>query len=985
MEGVTIARCNVTGEWKYFDRDVDWACQNYDTGSTYAFFKNIFCYICNPPAQGIDVISHCNETGAWRNYDRDLIRACEEYPRHHRTYPFKNVYCYRCNRGDQELSDINTEPIKRLQDSSVLISFGLEQFRSGKNYTLNSKLIREREWKPRMRTDGVVVNFTNLLMNHLLYEGGGLCGDYGSPFLRENSVPTTCGCDMTCIADRSCCIDFALTATDFCTSNQALTGEHYKQNDIMYAIIDQCPQNFPDNFTKHLCEFENDDDIKTLIPVLSLGTSLVYKNMYCAICSEPESNRKLVPLNMTVECSPFTDFTFFTNLKSMLGISQESGCLIKTMGYKSNNNLKCAQKDKEHVNSRCNTTGLLSVDARDIEWACQDAYFPYLPNIDGYLNTFCKMCNPNSTLPGYSGVISPPILDTDCGLTGPSFRILFSFTIFNTYEVENTRLPKTCLEDEIYDSYMSRCVQIECSPGKILENKTCVPLLERGAYLRYNLFFGMTAALSGNVPKWRFILRKLAKKVFARLSSNFDIEYAYYLTSNVSCDFRMDLDTHGGVNAENHILNRTTVKVMFQTNFTIPSMVDRLETEKTLMAFKNNVFNVTMKKTMITFYGYPDTDAFYLSSQISNLRSSRMCYVHEDSPVGSRRMRRHAPSFEVVSDVMTCKQIPITTNFNMSYKRRQVYVTFLDISYDIDEYRIGDDGAINICINNYNESSSIPEINETDTALEIFTIVCTCFSLVALLLSFITYMLFDILRTIPGKNNICLIVALFFAQATFQFGLNETNNGDMCVALGIISHYFWLATFFCMTVCCFHMFLAFDVRRMTSYERNSNHLVRRYCLFSFGTPLAILILNSGITAAINEKVFFGYGPPNCFLTNIYSLGFALVLPLIVCTTANVVFFSIAMKNIHSSPKIQSTKRDRGQILVYIKLFSLTGLTWMLQLLDSNLEISAFSFLATFLNGCQGVFIFLSYICNKRVLSLYKVLFLHHRRERLARP
>ena len=39
--------------------------------------------------------------------------------------------------------------------------------------------------------------------------------------------------------------------------------------------------------------------------------------------------------------------------------------------------------------------------------------------------------------------------------------------------------------------------------------------------------------------------------------------------------------------------------------------------------------------------------------------------------------------------------------------------------------------------------------------------------------------------------------------------------------------------------------------------------------------------------------------------------------------------------------------------------------------DSILPLTAFSFIATFVNALQVVFIFCAFICNKKVLDLYK--------------
>ncbi|CAC5404829.1 unnamed protein product [Mytilus coruscus] len=49
-----ISTCNVSGTWKTFDRDIEFACQMYD--NIFLLFKNVYCYICNPLPENIDMI-----------------------------------------------------------------------------------------------------------------------------------------------------------------------------------------------------------------------------------------------------------------------------------------------------------------------------------------------------------------------------------------------------------------------------------------------------------------------------------------------------------------------------------------------------------------------------------------------------------------------------------------------------------------------------------------------------------------------------------------------------------------------------------------------------------------------------------------------------------------------------------------------------------------------------------------------------------------
>ncbi|XP_076109556.1 uncharacterized protein LOC143078585 [Mytilus galloprovincialis] len=55
----------------------------------------------------------------------------------------------------------------------------------------------------------------------------------------------------------------------------------------------------------------------------------------------------------------------------------------------------------------------------------------------------------------------------------------------------------------------------------------------------------------------------------------------------------------------------------------------------------------------------------------------------------------------------------------------------------------------------------------------IIMLIFTTLSLLCLFLTFMTYCMFEQLRALPGKNNMCLVVALFFAMAVLEFGMKS--------------------------------------------------------------------------------------------------------------------------------------------------------------------------------------------------------------------
>ena len=94
---ILIDTCNVTGTWKRYDKDINFACNTFE--NDLKFYKNIFCYLCNPPdvLDQTSVIAECNITGKWNHYSKTMVDACYHGDTTVALYPFKNIYCYVCN------------------------------------------------------------------------------------------------------------------------------------------------------------------------------------------------------------------------------------------------------------------------------------------------------------------------------------------------------------------------------------------------------------------------------------------------------------------------------------------------------------------------------------------------------------------------------------------------------------------------------------------------------------------------------------------------------------------------------------------------------------------------------------------------------------------------------------------------------------------------------------------------------------------------
>uniref|UniRef100_A0A8W8JZS5 G-protein coupled receptors family 2 profile 2 domain-containing protein n=1 Tax=Magallana gigas TaxID=29159 RepID=A0A8W8JZS5_MAGGI len=112
----------------------------------------------------------------------------------------------------------------------------------------------------------------------------------------------------------------------------------------------------------------------------------------------------------------------------------------------------------------------------------------------------------------------------------------------------------------------------------------------------------------------------------------------------------------------------------------------------------------------------------------------------------------------------------------------------------------------------------------------------------------------------------------------------------------------------------------------------------------------------------------GYGTTLCFVEDFVQNLATFIAPLLITCVVNIVMFTITVININSVKHIEKSKKDKSELVIFLKLFSLTGIVWIFQIVDGVLNISAFSFVATLLTSSQGTIIFLSFASSSRILK-----------------
>lgn len=404
----------------------------------------------------------------------------------------------------------------------------------------------------------------------------------------------------------------------------------------------------------------------------------------------------------------------------------------------------------------------------------------------------------------------------------------------------------------------------------------------------------------------------------------------------------------------------------------IDEIVSRKDIETKLADISDDVVNITGYDNVNLTISL-DYNAISTKTKINDIgQFTGLCY---SSTTDSDFKRSHMYyKFNLVSNLLFCKQVALDKSEVIVLFKPFTSVTIVSSKVEIEQghFRIAENGMVRICIDTLLLLKK-PKVL-IDKVISTIMAAATIISMICLFATFVTYCIFPSLRSVPGKNNMSLVFSLFFLQAVYTFSANQIENPLSCQVIGIIIHFFLLSYFACLCVCTFHMFKAFSSISGPYSTGYSYRIMLAYCLFSYCTPTIIIIINIAVTFSLADNIGYGVRGYICFLKYSSAVIGTVIIPISFVCVCNVAFFIITMYKISSTPKIQRTsshKTTHDNSIVYIKLFSITGITWVFPIIDAFIPMTLLTVMFSLLNVLQGVYIFLSYICNSRVKRLYK--------------
>ena len=329
-----------------------------------------------------------------------------------------------------------------------------------------------------------------------------------------------------------------------------------------------------------------------------------------------------------------------------------------------------------------------------------------------------------------------------------------------------------------------------------------------------------------------------------------------------------------------------------------------------------------------------------------------------------------------LSKFLFCPLISFSdSEFLVESDRKAVFLKDKGVSVNTTDVLYSRNGSvIALCSNSYfsdeKEFSRKYQKSNPYVAEVIVSIVCTSISLISLFVVFFTYCSFKVLRTLPGLNNMALVVSLFFAQLLYLLGGTvEIKQSWLCELIGLLLHFCLVESFFWMGVCTFHMMTVFVFISNRSASENTRLVFIRYAVIA-SLSAAILVCINIVVSVTFDNSGFGYGGQPCYIANKHMILYTVAIPLGLVIISNFAMFLYVVVKVSRLPDVKkNTKHERRNIIIFAKLSTLTGLTWILAYVYQWTGIVAFAYLFIIANASQGVFIMFSFIVNKRVYGM----------------
>lgn len=325
------------------------------------------------------------------------------------------------------------------------------------------------------------------------------------------------------------------------------------------------------------------------------------------------------------------------------------------------------------------------------------------------------------------------------------------------------------------------------------------------------------------------------------------------------------------------------------------------------------------------------------------------------------------PPSQVDSDgFLDLSHLPCAAKVQITKEEFEKLIKFENIPRNAHQYT-ADGENVWICADIVREGSGCDGPCQRDKAADWgqtwATVSCTSVSLVGLALTLIFKLAAHKTYSLPLKLMMNLMVSLFISQTLLL--LMAIDNQPWCVAVAIMSHYFWLSTFCWMFISAFHMYKTFSTSAFPALgSLGPKNSLMVYAIAGYGSPLIIVIPSVVIDfcACLGVDISIGYGREVCFVSEPMANITTFAAPTALVFLMNLILFICTFYQIKKTSKaVESVQAVHiNSYIIFLKISSLFGFTWIFGYIAMLTNNTAIWYIFTVLNSLQGLHIFVAF-------------------------
>ncbi|KAK6183926.1 hypothetical protein SNE40_006493 [Patella caerulea] len=787
-----------------------------------------------------------------------------------------------------------------------------------------------------------------------------------------NTNCAPCYCDEQCYQYDDCCPDKILWAPTSRTNlsmvkSGCILTKHSHDWARYSKLVEACAPTYRERNTISDCLNNSYFHWTTNNPVTDPSTNITYRNKYCAICNYVNVTENW---KTRTRCRSQYDFGNYSNPQEIYSsVLRNPNCSVSFEPPTIHIKDRSCIPEKKMFYTTCNETGKWPRELYDpnVVKACH-LYTSVVRR--QYKNIFCQICNAEY-------IAWSTLIDDSSDLEFAQFGLSLLFDlrdegargVIPRHQPNDKISNSECERNEFSSPITCKCVKKTCTADETLIDGHCQPLVSKSNFYGYNICVYM----DGTVNKSNYF--EHGPWVFPEWDTLTDVITEKYFTP---IDIQLCHDE----------LIHLKMEVVLKIFFTYDVDIDEKQRELLKKVYEAG--------EEIETFGYNVTTRVGRTCKPVNTPMD-LQFIPFCSPIWTEPYReRTAPRPDVASlipnikfiklnKLLTCTKVTMDADeFKLDNKTlRLLHNDIILVDGEFEEM----DERVNVCIEDYIRGTSndsclqmsdqiIHNINtDMSTALGLTSVVCTCISMLSLLVTFVCYCTLKDIRDEIGVSVMGLIVNLFFAQALYEFGLELPPSFDytmLCKIIGILIHYFWLSALFWMNGCTLILFLKLSYP-LQCRRFNKMFIFKRCLLYSMLSPFLIVGITSvtnvarGAGLGYGSKYYYGYV---CYISTLGARMIAFALPLGILVLANILLFIFTFVKIHRN-QMKSTVNNKHKIriLACLKLSVITGATWAFAYMYEATGYSVFEYIFTVLVGTQGVVIFVTFILNKRVWAI----------------